>query len=218
MIRKLITKIQNSALVAHISFLWHWKNFFFVMRYPFWKARNVFTGKFLGYSFTWYDDIPEGWKKAFGKQLSKDIKNAFKKDKKLNPKLTWKQALYWEQIKEKYGSLCLYASATGNIQTVLDKYELLSHAYCIHCGNPARYKTPFYIEYLCENCMRKELNAQFKDEECLYDDYIVDHLKNNRLTREDIPKIIIYDNDEKTELNLKVVYGIDFEQLWGLNQ
>ena len=49
------------------------KNFFFCLRYPFWKSRNVWTGKFCGYSSTSYDWIPEGWRKAFGKELSKDI-------------------------------------------------------------------------------------------------------------------------------------------------
>lgn len=35
-------------------------NFLLCLRYPFYKSRNVWTGKFLGYEFTWYDDIPKG--------------------------------------------------------------------------------------------------------------------------------------------------------------
>ena len=52
------------------------KNFFFCLKYPFWKLRNVWTGKFRGYESTFYDWIPDGWRIAFGKQLSKDIKKA----------------------------------------------------------------------------------------------------------------------------------------------
>ena len=68
--------------VNHISFLWHWRNFFFLLKYPFYKVYNRWTEKFCGYSSTEYDDIPEGWRKAFGKQLSEDIKRAGKDSRK----------------------------------------------------------------------------------------------------------------------------------------
>lgn len=131
------------------------KNFFFCLKYPFWRSRNVWTGKFTGYSCTWYDDIAEGWKKAFGKQLSDDIKAAFKEDKKKNPKLKWKDALHWQQIKEKWGSLCLYASTTENIFNVLHYYEKISDGYCFACGKPAHYMTRGYILPLCEECFNR---------------------------------------------------------------
>lgn len=34
----------------------------------------------MGYGHTLYDEIPEGWRKAFGKQLSRDLKKALIKD------------------------------------------------------------------------------------------------------------------------------------------
>lgn len=158
--KKIRNAFNRSWVIGHISFLWHWDNFFFCLKYPFWRSRNVWTGKFNGYGHTWYDDIPEGWKIAFGKQLSDDIKAAFLEDKKENPKLNWKNALYWEQIKEKYGGLRLYASATKRIQDVLSHYESISENYCIACGAPARFMTSGYILPLCSDCFDKTAQAK----------------------------------------------------------
>ncbi len=184
------------------------RNYFFCKKYPFWKLTNT-------YSHTWYDSIPEGWQKAFGKQLSNDIKKAgmpfIKKGKK------WEQLLSWEQIKEKYGELCLYASASKEIMKVLEKYELLSIGYCIYCGKPARYKTNGWIEYYCEKCLEKDYRR--------YDKYTDEELevikKENRLTKKDIPAIYVYNKAlsgklMKKRVNIKKKYGIDFIDLWGL--
>ena len=49
-------------MVEAIKGIFRWiKNFFFCLKYPFWKSTNVWTGDSLGYSYTWYDDIPEGY-------------------------------------------------------------------------------------------------------------------------------------------------------------
>lgn len=64
--------MKNKALVRI-------RNFLFCRKYPFWKSTNVFTGEFLGYDSTWYDDILPGWRKAFGKDLSREIKRVGKK-------------------------------------------------------------------------------------------------------------------------------------------
>ena len=127
------------------------KNYFFCLRYPFWKSRNVFTDKFLGYDFTLYDIIPKGWRIAFGKQLCRDLKKALKKDKQL-------KEFRFSDIKEKYGRLCLYHFGAGeNTFEVLRKYEDLSCKYCVNCGKPAKYKITGWIEYLCEECVKNDL-------------------------------------------------------------
>lgn len=142
------------------------KNFFFCLKYPFWRSRNVWTGKFTGYRWTWYDDIEPGWQKAFGKQLSDDIKAAYQEDKKENPKLKWKDALYWEQIKEKYATLRLYASATACIMKVLNHYEDISEGYCIYCGKPSEYETTGWILPCCSECFDLAvINAKYKKED-----------------------------------------------------
>lgn len=140
------------------------KNFFFCLKYPFWRSRNVWTGKFGSYRWTWYDDIEVGWRKAFGKQLSHDIKAAFKEDKKRNSKLKWKDALYWEQIKEKYATLRLYATATKNIMDVLSHYEDISESYCIRCGKPSQYECKGWILPYCSECFDDAHNKEKVDE------------------------------------------------------
>lgn len=203
-------KFKNSAFVSHISFLWHLKNFFFLLRYPFMKVRNVWTGKFLGYKYTMYDEIPVGWRKAFGKDLLRDIKKAGKTSRKrLHKHLSWREMLYWEQIKEKYGELCLYASATEEIRYVLDKYEILSSFYCINCGKKAKYCTKGWIEYLCEDCFNDYLDTLKEN---------IDRLKEKngcRLLKSDIPHITKYENNQEYEVDLKKEYGIDIEELVG---
>jgi len=150
-------------------------NFFFCLKYPFWKAYNVWTGKFCGYSFTEYDAIPEGWRKAFGKELSDELKKVGKEElKKLNKeyknkKYKWRDILQFEQIKEKYGTLRLYASATKKIQDILSKYESLSEKYCIDCGKPAVYQTKGWISFVCEDCLRKNYEY-YKEKDLLIEE------------------------------------------------
>ena len=209
--RKLGYALGHNQFINHISFLWHWKNFFFLLKYPFYRAYNVWKGKFCGYSFTEYDNIPKGWRIAFGKQMSEEIKKAGKESRKrLSKHLSWKKMIQWQQIKEKWGELRLYASATDEIREVLDKYELLSTGYCLFCGKPARYRTYGWIEYLCSDCFEKEVKPNKEDyEKC-------------RLTKKDIPLIHTYTkgkngNVVKHKVDLKKKYNIDFVELWGLD-
>lgn len=171
------------------------KNFFFCLIYPFWKLtddwydyntciddkRKGVKNFFINYNYTWYDDIPHGWKKAFGKQLSKEIKKAgipyIKQGRK------WEDILSFQQIKEKWGELCLYASATKEIQDVLEKYETMSSGYCIICGKPARYITKGWISFVCEKCYIRYLK-----ERDLTKEEINKYKQENRLTKDDISK------------------------------
>lgn len=179
------------------------KNFFFCLKYPFWKATNVWTGEFLGYGFTWYDDIPEGWRKAFGKNLSNDIKEIGKKYLKTHKDKRWKDILQFQQIKEKYGTLRLYASAIEPIQHVLTAYEYLSMGYCIHCGKPAQYITEGWIEFICGyHKLVLLLNHP--------------QVKSRRLTKKDLPRICSYKDGKEYELDLLDKYGVDLPYLWGL--
>lgn len=126
-------------------------NFFKCLRYPFYKARNVWTGKFLGYNAILYDDIPIGWRKAFGKELSRELKKQLKKDKQLH-------SFRFTQIKEKWGRLCLYhQGCSEECFNLLNKYEELSWNYCIECGKVATYRTDGYVVPLCKDCLKKVL-------------------------------------------------------------
>jgi len=174
-------KYQLKEVLCNYNIFRYIKNFFFCLRFPFWRSRNVWTGEFYGYSYTWYDHIPEGWRKAFGIQLSKDIKKAFKEDKKENKKLKWKDALYWEQIKEKWGGLRLYASASNHIYEVLDKYEELSFKYCINCGKPTEYVTSGWVTYLCGDCFVEYCERYGINAKLLNDSKVIDFLEEHRI-------------------------------------
>ena len=189
------------------------RNWFFCKRYPFWAFRDFKTEK-IDYSFTWYDDIPIGWREAFGKQLSKELLKVGKKILSKDKKLKWSDILCWAQIKEKYGELCLYASCTDELMKVLEKYELLSIGYCIMCGKPARYVTKGWIEYYCDECFDKYLDNVPEKERLKVRD-------ESRLTKKDIPVLHTYHKTLsgkyiKRRVNIKKKYSIDFKQLWDL--
>ena len=173
------------------------KNFFFCLRYPFWVARNEQTDKKIGnYKYTLYDSIPTGWRVAFGKQLSKDLKKQLIKDKNLFK-------FRFLDIKEKWGRLCLYVNdSSEELDNLLAYYELLSKCYCIHCGNPVRYVSKGYILYLCEDCIKEIYPKTY--EEC-------------RLTEEDIPKIFRYNRermiDEPVDLEIDLYKAWDIKRM-----
>ena len=191
------------------------KSFFFLNRYPFWKMYD-YNNKFEGYSCSWYIFISAGWQKAFGKQLSKDIKEAGKAARRrLGHHISWKDLVKFADIKEKWGVLRFYAEAVPEIEHVLEKYELLSMGYCEECGKPARYITKGHVEYCCEDCFKRSLPSLMDD-----DDKV--RITNEcRLTKDNIPHRSSYTKSAqgkaiKHTVNLKKIYGVDFEKLWGL--
>lgn len=173
-------------------------NFFFCLKYPFWRAHNVWTGKKLGLSWTNYDSICEGWKKAFGKQLSKDLLVALKKDKLLHK-------FYFDDVKEKYGTLRLYGNCHGeNVSKVTNYYELLSMCYCFICGKPVRYISHGWIEYMCPDCAKQYIHAE--------------HLDSCRTKEKDIPHCVTYRYDSvlKTYVEDESPVSINFKEMWDI--
>ena len=67
----------------------------------------------------------------------------------------WKKYFAWQQVKEKYGLLCLYCTGGNNVQQWARKYEELSEKICITCGKPATHMTTGWITYRCKHCIRK---------------------------------------------------------------
>ena len=183
-----------------VSFFKTAHNYLFCLRFPFWKAYNRVDGEFCGYEFTEYDFIPKGWQKAFGIKLSKEIKKAGKAYLRTHKEATWEDILSWQEIKEKYGELRLYASAIDSIDKILTKYEALSIAYCQECGRPARHVALGWVEYLCDRCAEKSRSF------------------TKRLTEKDIPEMSQMNNDVWETVDFKKEYGIDFYELWGLDK
>ena len=127
-----------------------------VEEFPFLLPRNRFSDKVpkkYNYSYTELDDMPKGWKKAFGIQLCKDLKEALIKSNFLNDYRIM-------QIKEKYGSLRWYDNGHNEeIGIILMKYEHISEHTCIRCG---KINVPIYdagwVSPWCEKCFANYRN------------------------------------------------------------
>lgn len=115
-------------------------------RFPFLKY-NIKSGFFQ--RSCWYWQIDHGWRKAFGIQLCKELKDALKRGNMLRQyKIT--------TVKEKFGALNIYDNgATEEVHDIINKYEYISSRTCIECGRRAKYITQGWIEPYCEDCIKK---------------------------------------------------------------
>ncbi len=50
-----------------------------IKKYPWLQLRNVCTNEKLDNEFTWLDDLPEGWRKAFGLQMVEELDQILRK-------------------------------------------------------------------------------------------------------------------------------------------
>jgi len=131
-------------------------------RYPFLIIRNWKTDKPIEYPYTYLDDMPYGWRRAFGKQMCEEIRKVLIKDNYL---YNYRVA----QVKEKYGTLRWYddgapSSIYCELQDIIDKYEELSYRTCICCGRPATKISKGWISPFCDRCAGK-LNKRVKFKE-----------------------------------------------------
>jgi len=118
-----------------------------IKEFPFLMPRDVWTSKIFedyDYSYTKFDYIPEGWRKAFGIQFMKELKVA------LGDYIDEYRVI---QIKEKYGSLRWYDfGAPKEVYKVIEKYQNLSKVTCIVCGKPATKIAMGWISPYCDKC------------------------------------------------------------------
>lgn len=64
------------------------------------------------------------------------------------------------EVKEKYGTLRWYDNGgPKGLEQIVNKYEDLSACYCINCGLPTKYYAKGWVEYLCSDCVKQEMNA-----------------------------------------------------------
>ena len=124
-------------------------------KYPWLTPYNVWTGKPLedyNYESTWADDIPDGWRLAFGDQMIEELDQLLRK-------YNLEEDYHITQIKEKFGSLRWYDDgfAKEGVEEYMNwlyKYEDLSSRTCIYCGEPAIGFTQGWIIPLCKDCMK----------------------------------------------------------------
>lgn len=108
--------------------------------------------------YSWFDDIPDGWKKTFGLQMIKELNDllllASEKDG-----IDWTREYKIDDVKEKWGYLHWYASVPECIYDEYreweDKYEIISYNTCIECGAPAEGHTVGWIVPACSQCAKK---------------------------------------------------------------
>lgn len=103
------------------------------------------------YEYTELDNMPDGWRIAFGEEMCEEIRNALIEsggEKLLNEyRVT--------QIKEKYGELRWYDDwTTEKVSQIIDKYTKASRHICIECGEPAVYFSTGWISPWCEECSK----------------------------------------------------------------
>lgn len=136
--------------------------------YPFLIPFNRFSGKRINcsekgfwpgdpdemppewdYEYTELDDMPDGWRIAFGEQMCFEIKQALLDEG--GEKLLDEYRV--DQIKEKYGYLRWYDNfSTERTRAIVDKYEVISSRTCIKCGKPATKLSRGWIAPWCDEC------------------------------------------------------------------
>lgn len=104
------------------------------------------------YEFTELDDMPDGWRIAFGEQMCEELKQellASGGEEAL-------QEYRIVQIKEKYGFLRWYDNGCTSrwCREILPKYEALSERTCIRCGKPATQISTGWISPWCDECAK----------------------------------------------------------------
>lgn len=100
--------------------------------------------------YTELDAMPKGWRKCFGIQMCKEIKQALLEH---GGRKFLKQYRI-TQIKEKWGCLCWYDShSCEEVFNIIHKYDYISRHTCINCGRTAKYISSGWISPYCENCI-----------------------------------------------------------------
>ena len=135
-------------------------------KYPFLIPRNAWSGKKItdgkgywpqspdeepkyNYEFTALDEMPDGWRIAFGEKMCEELRIALEKTGHLND-------YYPVQIKEKFGQLRFYTNfSTKETEAIIDKYTAISEKTCIKCGKPATQITQGWISPFCDKCVPK---------------------------------------------------------------
>ena len=124
-------------------------------RYPFLIPLNGWTGKPVedyDYEWTYLDDIPVGWKKAFGVQMCEELRDILIEADCLDKYRV-------VQAKEKFGRLRWYDNGASEriydrIQGVISKYEDISGKTCIKCGRPGKMVNDGWISPWCDDCLQ----------------------------------------------------------------
>jgi hypothetical protein len=116
------------------------------------------------------DSMDEGWRKAFGIQMCKEIKQALLRAGGRKMLRSYRIS----DIKEKWGALVWSDfGATQEVCDIIAKYEYISARTCICCGRPAKGMTRGYILPYCDECCNDEMDRYYTEEMPFYGHYVV---------------------------------------------
>ena len=109
------------------------------------------------YEYTELDQMPDGWRIAFGNALLEELREELVKARYL-------EDYRIVQIKEKFGQLRWYDNGnTKQGYKILGKYADLSRRTCIVCGKPATRITTGWISPYCDDCVGNERSVPIKE-------------------------------------------------------
>ena len=110
--------------------------------WPFWWDQTWLK---TGY-FNWLNSFPLGWC-ILVPALSEAIIQAADKDN-FNPR-----HVHFSDIKEKFGTLRIYGSASPSVNDVFLVFEHLSNYFCLQCGRPVAHEIPNSMSVpICDKC------------------------------------------------------------------
>lgn len=132
----------------------------YIMKLANYKSRFLYwfydkLEKFYGLfhfipTYTELDAMPIGWRKRFGIQFCKELKQAIKE----TPVEDYAKIFRITQIKEKYGEFQCYVNySSDSVSRVINKYGYISRFVCIDCGKDAVKQTQGWISPYCEDCL-----------------------------------------------------------------
>ena len=148
------TKEQNKSLCERFPFLipsnrWSGMRITEAASGGYWPGDPEAVPEY-DYEFTELDDMPDGWRDAFGEQLCEELLEELKANDALD---TYRIT----QIKEKFGMLRWYDSGnTKHGYEIIGKYARLSMRTCILCGKPATRITLGWVSPYCDDCLPNE--------------------------------------------------------------
>lgn len=125
-------------------------------KYPFLLPRNVWTDEVLedyNYEYTIMDEIPIGWRIAFGELFFDELLEELKR-------VDFIDQYRVLQVKEKFGTFRWYTGGVpqnSTLHDIADKYEELSANICIDCGKPnVPMVNESWISPYCFECWSKQ--------------------------------------------------------------
>lgn len=122
-------------------------NLYLILRFPF---LNTYVNIIPFY--TWFGSIPSGWRKCFGIQMCKEIKDSIKRNNITDFGIL--------DLKEKYGYLNVFTfNSITEVDKIIDKYEYISYHTCIKCGRPATIRTTGWVEPYCDDCIPENIRG-----------------------------------------------------------